>query len=661
MLEKTDNDLPKANDEKVSDETSIPITKKEDKSTKIPIKPSVKAVTEEQAKEIEAVVEKQHEGSVNTAEEAVEATKATGNTAYKDSTTESEGKEQEFEGMDPRKILDNFSETLRNKPIQSLKKTVEALTKAFEKEMTSLKAIQRQAFIDEGGNEEAFYFNPPLLKDFNNLIRRYKSDRSTYYKSVEEKQQKSLEERLALIEELKGLISIEQDINATYKQFKDLQKRWKETGQVPRIEANNVWKTYHHHVGHFYDFLHLNRELRELDFKFNLEQKLKICEQAEALAAMEDIPKAFRHLQTLHKKWKDELGPVDKEHSEKVWQRFSEATKIVHDKRRYFIKNQEIIFEENLVKKRAVLLQMEELLVKEFNPKTNINNFAKTYNGLREAFFAIGKVPEKQRNDLWSAFKRTSNRFSKKRNRFYKALKKEYTINVAKRTALIEQAEILKDQTNHKETTPQIIALQKQWKIAGPVRKEDFIKLNEKFRGLCNEYFETKDTNRNQQNEIQKENIKEKMKLLTTLKEVISSENKFNEKDIDRMLSKWNTIGYIPRNKMSINKDFLTLVDKAYKIIGLSSGDITQKSYLNKLDSIKEDDNSIRKEVQSLNRRISEIKQEIIQLETNLQFFGKNQDKNPIVIKVHEDIVQHQKRLGSLEEKKLLVKSLING
>ncbi|MBJ34007.1 MAG: hypothetical protein CMC89_04680 [Flavobacteriaceae bacterium] len=661
MLEKTDNDLPKANDEKVSDETSIPITKKEDKSTKIPIKPSVKAVTEEQAKEIEAVVEKQHEGSVNTAEEAVEATKATGNTAYKDSTTESEGKEQEFEGMDPRKILDNFSETLRNKPIQSLKKTVEALTKAFEKEMTSLKAIQRQAFIDEGGNEEAFYFNPPLLKDFNNLIRRYKSDRSTYYKSVEEKQQKSLEERLALIEELKGLISVEQDINATYKQFKDLQKRWKETGQVPRIEANNVWKTYHHHVGHFYDFLHLNRELRELDFKFNLEQKLKICEQAEALAAMEDIPKAFRHLQTLHKKWKDELGPVDKEHSEKVWQRFSEATKIVHDKRRYFIKNQEIIFEENLVKKRAVLLQMEELLVKEFNPKTNINNFSKTYNGLREAFFAIGKVPEKQRNDLWSAFKRTSNRFSKKRNRFYKTLKKEYTINVAKRTALIEQAEILKDQTNHKETTPQIIALQKQWKIAGPVRKEDFIKLNEKFRGLCNEYFETKDTNRNQQNEIQKENIKEKMKLLTTLKEVISSDNKFNEKDIDRMLSKWNTIGYIPRNKMSINKDFLTLVDKAYKIIGLSSGDITQKSYLNKLDSIKEDDNSIRKEVQSLNRRISEIKQEIIQLETNLQFFGKNQDKNPIVIKVHEDIVQHQKRLDSLEEKKLLVKSLING
>ena len=694
MLDKTDNDLPKANDENVSEEASIPNSNKEDDTTETASEPSVEAVTGKQAEKDEPTPKKQQEETVETAEdivqatqEAVEATEASAEAvddanetekvaeaSDKDGTAEeaaeasdedvaavTENKEQKFDGMGPKEMLAYFSEALSNKPIQSLKGTVDALTKAFEKEMVTLKASQRHAFIDEGGNPDAFYFNPPVLKDFNNLIRRYKSDRGTYYRSVEEKQHKSLEQRLALIEELKGLISVEQEINSTYKQFKDLQRRWKETGQVPRMEANNVWKTYHHHVGHFYDFLHLNRELRELDFKFNLEQKLKICEQAEALASMEDIPKAFRHLQTLHKKWKDELGPVDKEHSEEVWQRFSDATKIVHEKRRYFIKNQEEIFEENLVKKRAILSQMEELLAKEFNSKTNINNFSKTYDGLREAFFAIGKVPEKYRNDLWSAFKRTSNQFSKKRNRFYKSLKKEYAINVTKRKALIEQAEILKDQTNHKETTPQVIALQKEWKVAGPVRKEDFVKLNTQFRALCNAYFENKDANRNQQNEKLKENLQEKMILLTSLKEMISSDDKPNEKDIDSMVSQWNAIGYIPRNKMGINQDFLTLVDKAYKTIGLSSSDITQKSYQNKLDNIKEDDDSIRKEEQSLNRRIGEIKQEIIQLETNLQFFGKNQDKNPIVIKVHEDIAQHQKRLDGLEEKKRLVKSLNKG
>ena len=681
MLDKTDNDLPKANDENVSEEASIPNSNKEDDTTETASEPSVEAVTGKQAEKDEPTPKKQQEETVETAEdivqatqEAVEATEASAEAvddanetekaaeaSDKDGTAVTENKEQKFDGMGPKEMLAYFFEALSNKPIQSLKGTVDALTKAFEKEMVTLKASQRHAFIDEGGNPDAFYFNPPVLKDFNNLIRRYKSDRGTYYRSVEEKQHKSLEQRLALIEELKGLISVEQEINSTYKQFKDLQRRWKETGQVPRMEANNVWKTYHHHVGHFYDFLHLNRELRELDFKFNLEQKLKICEQAEALASMEDITKAFRHLQTLHKKWKDELGPVDKEHSEEVWQRFSEATKIVHDKRRYFIKNQEDIFEENLVKKRAILSQMEELLAKEFNSKTNINNFSKTYDGLREAFFAIGKVPEKYRNDLWSAFKRTSNQFSKKRNRFYKSLKKEYAINVTKRKALIEQAEILKDQTNHKETTPQVIALQKEWKVAGPVRKEDFVKLNTQFRALCNAYFENKDANRNQQNEKLKENLQEKMILLTSLKEMISSDEKPNEKDIDSMVSQWNAIGYIPRNKMGINQDFLTLVDKAYKTIGLSSSDITQKSYQNKLDNIKEDDDSIRKEEQSLNRRIGEIKQEIIQLETNLQFFGKNQDKNPIVIKVHEDIAQHQKRLDGLEEKKRLVKSLNKG
>jgi hypothetical protein len=674
MLEKTDNDLPKANDENLSEEASIPNINKEDDTAETPNEPSVEVVKGRQADKDKPTAEKQQERTVETTEKAVETTeesaeavddaketKEVAETSNQDATAVAESNENKFDGIDPKEMLAYFSKALSNKPIQSLKGTVDALTKAFEKEMATLKTTERRAFIDEGGNPDTFYFNPPVLKDFNNLIRRYKSDRSTYYRGVEEKQHKSLGQRLTLIEELKGLISIEQDINSTYKLFKDLQRRWKETGQVPRMEANNVWKTYHHHVGHFYDFLHLNRELRELDFKFNLKQKLKICEQAEALASTEDIPKAFRHLQTLHKKWKDELGPVDKEHSEEVWQRFSEATKIIHDKRRYFIKNQEDIFEENLVKKRSILSQMEELIAKEFNNKANINNFSKTYDSLREAFFSIGKVPEKHRNNLWSTFKRTSHKFIKKRNHFFKSLKKEYAINVAKRKALINQAKILKDQTNHKETTPQIIALQKEWKVAGPVRKEDFVKLNTQFRTLCNAYFENKDANRNQQNEKQKENLKEKITLLTSLKEMILSDENPNEKDIDSMVSQWNTIGHIPRNKMGISQDFLTLVDKAYKNIGLSSSDITQKSYQSKLDNIKEDNNSIRKEVQSLNRQISEIKQEIIQLETNLQFFGKNQDKNPIVIKVHEDIAQHQKRLDGLEEKKRLAKSLNKG
>ena len=651
MLEQTDNDLPKANEDNVSKNASLPNTPKEDDAvadmdTSSPKKTEIIKV--EDAK-LEPIPQE------NTASEKKDAL---GKEAGKETDVENAEEEHDFGGMSPKEMVSFFSEALRSKPIHTLRQTIDSLTKAFEKEMTTLKEAERKAFIETGGNPDAFYFNPTVKKEFNDLIRRYKSDKGTYYRSIEEKQKYNLAQRLTLIEELKGLINMEQDINTTYQQFKDLQQRWKETGQVPRMEANNVWKTYHHHVGHFYDFLHLNRELRELDFKFNLEQKLRICEQAEALASMEDIPKAFRHLQTLHKKWKDELGPVDKEHSEQVWERFSEATKIIHDKRRYFIKNQEEIFEENLAKKRALITQLEELVAKEFSNKTNINNLNKTYDGLRDAFFAVGRVPEKKRNDLWASFKKASNQYSKKRNRYYKILKKEYGANAAKRKELIAQVEALKNETNYRETTPKIIALQKEWRTAGPVKKEDFITLNNQFKTVCNEYFDNKDASRNKANTEQKENLKQKSSLLNALNEHLLSKEELNATTIDDIVSQWNAIGYIPRNKMKINQEFSTLVDKAYKEAGLSSTEITQKSYQQKLDNIRKDDDSIRKEVHSLNRRIEEVKQEIIQLETNLQFFGKNQENNPIVIKVRQDIQNHEERLEKLQDKKRLVKSL---
>ena len=337
MLEHTDNVSSQANTENVSEHTSTPAPESTADNTTIP---DNELVADPSAQETRT-------------ETPTEETHSAGNTADKTSqddkvlAPEEAGVLAQFEAMELNELLDFFASALKKESIQHLKPTIEPLIKVFNQKLGGLEKTQKEAFIADGDNPDAFYFNPPIKKEFEALYRRYKSDRSTYYRSQEEKQKKNLAQRIALIEELKGLISLEQDINITYNQFKDLQKRWKETGQIPRMEANDVWRTYHHHVGHFYDFLHLNRELRELDYKFNLEEKLKICEQAEALTNMEDISKAFRHLQNLHKRWKDELGPVDKEHSENIWERFSNATKIIHEKRRYFLKNQEDIFEAN--------------------------------------------------------------------------------------------------------------------------------------------------------------------------------------------------------------------------------------------------------------------------------------------------------------------------
>jgi len=646
MLEHTDNDSLKANEETVSEQTS------------------------KQAPENETAPSESVEDTPHLEEEAIDATEdnsadkteseeiAADETVSEESEKESKEAEaiEKFEAMEPKELLSFFADKLKTESVQHLKPTIEPLVKVFNQKLAAETAQQKESFLAEGGNPDAFYFNPPIKKEFNELFRRYKSDRGTYYRSLEEKQQKNLAYRLALIEELKGLINVDQNINTTYNQFKDLQKRWKESGQVPRMEANNIWKTYHHHVGHFYDFLHLNRELRELDFKFNLEEKLKICEQAETLAAMDDISKAFRHLQTLHKKWKDELGPVDKEHSEQVWERFSAATKIIHDKRRYFLKNQEEIFEENLMKKQAIITQIQDLLATEISSKTNIHQFTKTYEGLRESFFEVGKIPTKKRDAIWDEFKKTAKVFRKKRTQYYKQLKRIFAENNEKRKALIEQVQALKTETNFKETTPKIIALQKEWKTTFPVSRKDEGELWAEFRGACNEYFDKLDATRNKASKEEQEHFAQKSKLLDTLKKAL--DNNDESLEIDTIVSNWNSIGRVPKNKSKIEHEFSRLAEKAYKSAGLSKAEITQKSYQNKLDGMRGNDDTIRKETHSLKRRIDEIKQEIIQLETNLQFFGKNQEKNPIVVKVRQDIAKQQERLDELTEKKRLIRQL---
>ncbi len=649
MLEHTDNDSLQADDENVSKQTSKLAPEKETVASE-PV--------EDTPNLVDKTINQKEESTVDTSEKKESVVS---DTELANSNKESqEAKDLEtFAAMEPKELVGFFADKIKTESIQHLKSTIDSLVKVFNQKLAAEAAKQKEIFLAEGGNPDAFYFNPDVKKEFNELYKRYKSDRGTYYRSLEENQKRNLAYRLELIEELKGLINVDQNINTTYSQFKDLQKRWKESGQVPRADANDIWKTYHHHVGHFYDFLHLNRELRELDFKFNLKEKLKICEQAEALTTTEDISKAFRHLQTLHKKWKDELGPVDKEHSEEVWERFSAATKIIHDKRRYFLKNQEDIFEENLIKKQAIITQIQDLLSTEMSSKTNINQFTKTYEGLRESFLALGKVPAKKSDDIWDEFKKTTKVFRKKRSQYYKQLKRIFAENTEKRKALIEQVEVLKSETNFKENTPKIIALQKEWKNTFPVSRNDGEKLWKIFSTACNEYFEKLDSNRNKSSTEEQEHFEQKSELLIALKKAVETSDKNIE--LDTILDSWNSIGRVPKNKSKIEHEFNRMVEKAYKLAGLSKSEITQKSYQNKLDGMRGNDEVIRKEIYTLNRRIDEVKQEMIQLQTNLQFFGKNQKKNPIVIKVRTDIAKHQERLDEFVEKKRLIKQLQKG
>ena len=277
------------------------------------------------------------EGEVENAEDQQgENTTSEDSNLDEDESAVAESEEDSYEDLNLEQLLKTLDKKVSSGKVQHHKREIEALSKQIEPKLIHIFDKKKEDFINAGGELKDFDAKIPEKTTYDDLIRRYKSEKVRYYQELEKSFQNNLVIRKNLIEELKGLIGIDQPISDTYKQFKDLQARWRESGHVPRADANNIWKTYHHHVGIFYDFLHLNREFRELDFKYNYEEKLKIIEQAETLGKMDNIQKAFRNLQELHKRWKDELGPIAKEHGETLWERFSEATKVIHEKRQFF-------------------------------------------------------------------------------------------------------------------------------------------------------------------------------------------------------------------------------------------------------------------------------------------------------------------------------------
>ena len=269
--------------------------------------------------------------------------------------------QKDYRSMDMEALVGELVELLKHDKVHVLKQHVEGIKASFNKQFSKLLETQKQQFLAEGGNSIDFRFDYPLKARFNALIKDYRERRQAYYQNLEKTLNTNLENRLEIIEEIKKLLNAEEDINTTYKHFKALQERWRNAGPIPRDRYNNVWNNYHHHVENFYDFLHLNRDLRELDFKHNLEQKLKIIERAEELAEDDDSNRAFRELQVLHKMWKEELGPVAKDHREEIWERFKKATKQIHEKRQVYFKELDKAYVQNLEKKHEIINKIKEI------------------------------------------------------------------------------------------------------------------------------------------------------------------------------------------------------------------------------------------------------------------------------------------------------------
>ncbi len=589
-----------------------------------------------------------------TEDEAVDEIESSNAKEAEEEVVEEKVEEKDYSTFSMEALVAEFETLVNKEEVNRIKDQVEGIKKAFNSKFTALLEEHKKAFLDEGGNSIDFRFDFPLKKQFNQLFKDFRTKRKAYYDNLQESLKSNLENRLEIIEEIKGLLNVEENINTTYKQFKALQERWRNAGPIPRDRYNNVWNNYHHHVENFYDFLHLNRDLRDLDFKHNLEQKQKLVARAEELTQEENSNRAFRELQALHKIWKEELGPVAKEYREEIWERFKTATKAIHEKRQEYFGQLEEVYEKNLEKKNEIIDKITKEAEEAITSHSGWQRKIKQIEALRQEFFDAGKVPRKVNEATWAKFKEAVRSFNRKKNAFYKDLKKEQFVNLQKKLDLIKVAEEHKDSTDFQITTPLMKKIQNEWKKIGHVPRKDSDKIWNQFKNACNHYFDKLRDQRDADSEEELNALKEKEAFIKALKKITFGEDhEANLTLINEKTKEWRAIGQVPRSKKSIEADFQKAINGLYGKLNLSEEEAEMLKYENKLAGFKASDDQrlLDNEHNFIRKRIDEIQGEITQLENNLQFFSNVDSDNPLVKDVHTKIEAHKAALSTWRTK----------
>lgn len=566
---------------------------------------------------------------------------------------------KEYDTMSLEALATELERLVNNEKVQAIKLHVDAINAEFKDKFQALLDDKKEAFLNEGGNEIDFYYTSPVQKQFKEAYNEYRKKLNNHHQNLENNLKQNLANKLEIIEELKGLITVEENINTTYKHFKELQERWRTTGPIPRDKYNNAWNSYHHHVEIFYDFLHLNRDLRDLDFKHNLERKLLIIQRAEELAEDDNVMRAFRELQELHKMWKEELGPVDREYREVIWEQFKAATKKINDKRQIYYQDIDKVYEKNLVTKLEIIDGIHAINAQDTNSHNAWQKKIKSIDALREQFFSVGKVPRAVNESTWAKFKDAVRTFNRQKNVFYKDLKKDQYTNLQKKLDLIKIAEDNKDSEDIEATTALMKKIQNDWKKIGHVPRKDSDKIWKRFKAACNAFFDKLHATRNAANQESLDAFTNKLALLETLKDLKPVGDK--EKDVESVkdyINKWKALGRVPNDKRYIEGKFNKAIEDFLSTLKMDKNEVELIKFENKLDNMSDSDDTknLDNERFFIKKKIDEVKAQINQLENNLLFFSNVKSDNPLVKEVHNNIKGHKEALKLWKEKLSLIK-----
>ena len=591
-------------------------------------------------------------------------TKNTKNELKKESSTENQAKTErriknDLNDLNLEEYPSYFEKILNQTDWLKQSDNINILKDVFENKFKSILEKKKIEFINKGGNEIDFYYTPSYKKEFYDLFKNYKIKKNQYFKELSNKQKINLVKKKEIIEEIKKLIDKSQHNNNTYKNFKVLQEAFHNTGQVPRNENNNIWQTYKFHVERFYDLLHLNRELRDIDYKNNYNEKIKIIERAEKLVEIDNIHIAIRELNNLHRLWKGELGPVARDKRESLWQRFQKATKKIHDKKNMYIKNIDSIKLENYETKIELVNQIKKISDKKISKHNEWQNSINQVEDLKRKFINVGNVPKEKNKDLWNSFRDATRIFNKEKNKFYKNFKILEKKSIELKEMLIHEMEDILNKDDWRSYIERVKEIQNEWKNSGRVSKKHSEKLWSDFKLKTNNYFDKLKNKKKILNDTERKIIDEQKKFIENLKseKIPLTPKKFESFILDKSLI-WRNLRYNDLGNQE--KIILNFFNEKWNEISIPKNKLELKKYETKLHFIKNDQKQINNEHDLLRKKIEDISSELNQLENNLDFFSESSTNNPLLLEVNNKINELNTKKLIVESKIKLLKSILN-
>ena len=551
-----------------------------------------------------------------------------------------------YSEMTLAEIIRHFEVLANDEERMKKSKEAEVLKSAFYKKLqkekfdagltaTDIVPAEQPAEEQEVEEEvvEAVSENPfaEIEKGFKDLYNRYRKEKAEFNKQLEKEREANLAAKEQVIADLKALIEKQEDVNATFPEFREIQNRWRTIGPVPAQSFRNINETYQLYVEQFYDMVKINRELRDLDFKKNLEAKERFCLAAEQLAETSNVVESFRELQKLHEQWK-EFGPVAKEYRDEIWDRFKAATAVINKKYQSFFEGLKEQQAENLAKKTALCEKVEEIADREVLSSNQWNAFSKEIEDVQKEWKMIGFASKKENQKIYDRFRAARDRFYGRKREFYTEYKDNMNANLEKKVALCEEAEALKTSTEWKKATDQFIALQKQWKEIGAVPRKKSDMLWKRFRAACDEFFAERDKNAKPENDFYG-NLKAKQALIEEIKAYELKGDASDAEAMQNFQKRWQEIGFVPFKE----KDN---VAKAYKEALQAKFPKGQRRGGNSRGP--------KSEMERLIQKYNQLEQDVVTYENNIGFFSMSKNSEPLIKQMQERIAHAKEELNDL-------------